>query len=755
MEREKQEQLAYVGKGRPIRDAALKVTGQLQYVADLKLPHMLYAKMLFSPVAHAKIKKIDTSKAEALPGVQAVVTYQNSPPIIFNSALRFVGHQVPETEYIFADTVRFVGDRVAAVAAEDPETAAKAVRLIEVEYEELPAVFDPEEALQEGAFAIHPGGNAVTEILAESGKIAEGFAEADLIFEDKYSVPAVHHGAMEPHAALASFDFRGKLTIWSSTQSTFSLRLILAKLLELPLSKVRVIRPTIGGAFGGKLEATVEPVVALLAKMTGRPVKLEFNRQEAIVSTRTRHGAVMYFKTGVKKDGTIVAQDVQVLINTGAYASGAISVGNAIVHKVFKLYKNRNLRVKVIPVYTNTPIAGAMRGYGSPQFHVGWQLQLNKIAKELGMDFVELQLKNLVKPEAREARFGMPIGNPRPIDCVVKGAAAFNWQNRKLSEDNGRFKKGIGMAVGVHGNGLYGAHLDATALILKMNEDGTATLFTSSHDMGNGLVTVETQIVGEVLGIDPSEIECVESDTETTGWNLGDYASRGTYVSGKAAEKVALSAKKEILQEAAKLLATAVEELELKNGAVFCTSNPAKQVPLGEVIVYAQSVSNREIICAETHSPVFGPSSYGAHFAEVEVDTETGKVKVLDYVAVQDVGKAINPLAVEGQIEGAVQMGIGYALSETLEVDARGKVINNSLKKYRMPKAGDMPAIKVLTVEEGEETGPFGAKGVGECPVVPSAPAVVNAVANALGVDFYHLPLNPEEVLAALQRRNY
>lgn len=742
---------SFVGKGRPIRDAVLKVTGELQYVADIKLPHMLHAKVLFSPVAHARIKKIDASEAEALPGVKAVVTYKNSPRIKFNSALRFVGHQVAETEYIFDDTVRFVGDKVAAVCAEDIDTAEKAIRLIEVEYEELPAIFDPEEALIEGAYPIHPGGNAVTEILAEAGNIIEGFAEADLVFEDKYTVPAVHHGALEPHVALANFDSRGKLTIWTPTQSSFSIRLVLGKLLEMPLSKVRVIRPAMGGGFGGKLEATVEPIVALLAKMTGRPVRLELNRRESIVSTRTRHGAVMYFKTGVKKDGTIVAQDVKMLINTGAYTSSAVSVANAIVHKVFKLYKNKNLRVSITPVLTNTPVAGAMRGYGSPQFHVGQQLQLNKIAKALGMNLVELQLKNLVEPDAYETRFNNPIGNPRPIDCVQKGVQAFDWYNRKISEGTGRFKRGIGMAVGAHGNGLYGAHLDATALILKMNEDGTATLFTSSHDMGNGIVTVQTQIVGEILGIDPENIECVEADTEATGWNLGDYASRGTYVSGKAAEKVALAAKKAILQEAAKMLKMEESNLDLKEGFIISKDSLEKKASLSDVVVYAQSVSNREIICAETHAPIFGPSSYGAHFAEVEVDTETGKVKVLDYVAVQDVGKAINPLAVEGQIHGAIQMGIGYALTETLAVDERGKVINNNFKKYKMLKASKMPNIQVLTVEEGEETGPFGAKGVGECPVVPVAPAVVNAVSNALGVEFFDLPLTPDKVLQAVK----
>jgi len=746
--------LVYVGNSRPIRDAALKVTGQLQYTGDLKFPHMLHAKMLFSPVAHAKIKRIDTSKAEALPGVKAVVTYKNAPRIPYNSAMRFYEHKIPEVEYLFDDTVRFVGDRVAAVAAEDLETAEKAIRLIEVEYEELPPVFDPEEALKEGAPEIHPGGNKIAEIKAEAGNVDEAFAQADYVFEDRFTVPQIHHCAIEPHVAIATYDSRGKLTVYSPNQNTFAFRIIISKVLEMPMSKVRVIRPAIGGAFGGKLEATIEPVVALLAKLTGRPVKMELNRRETMVSTRTRHAAVVYLKSGVNKDGTLVAQDFKVILNTGAYATSALNVSGAMSHKVFKVYKTKHMRFTVTPVYTNTPIAGAMRGYGSPQAFFPQQVHLQRIAKALNMDFVEFQLKNLVEPDGVDPRFNTPHGNPRPIDCVKRGAESFNWFNRPKAVDLGRFKRGIGMAVGAHGNGCFGAHRDVTAMVLKMNEDGTATLFTGSHDMGNGTVTAETQVIGEILGIDPENIECIEADTEATPWNLGDYASRGVFVSCNAAKKVAESVRKEILKEAAILLEVPAEELELVGGWVVSKKDPAKKATLCEVIVNAQKVSQREIIAAETFASQAGVTSYGAHFAEVEVDTETGKIRVLDYVAVHDVGKAINPMAVEGQIEGAIQMGIGYALTEGLEFDEKGKALNNSFKKYHMLKASEMPKTKVLLVEEGEDPGPFGAKSIGECSTVPVAPAVVNAVSNALGIDFRDLPLKPEKVLKVLQRQS-
>nr|UWI49473.1 molybdopterin-dependent oxidoreductase [Clostridioides difficile] len=738
-----------IGERVPIRDAVLKATGQLRYTADMKIPNMLYAKVLFSPVAHARIKKIDTSKAEKLEGVKAIATYKNSPQKAFNSAMRFYEHELPEVEHIFDDTVRFVGDKVAAVAAEDLQTAEKALKLIEVEYEELPSVFNPEEAIKEDAYPIHKGGNKLSVSVQECGNIEEAMQKADYIFEDKYTLPAIHHGAIETHVAIADYDYRGKLTVYSPNQNTFGFRIILSKLFELPMNKVRLVSPAIGGAFGGKLELTIEPIVALLAKLSGRPVKLELNRRETIASTRTRHGAVVYLKTGVMKDGQVIAQDMKVLTNTGAYASSALNVIGAMSHKVFKAYKIENMRYTGIPVYTNTPIAGAMRGYGSPQAFFAQQSQLNKIAKKLNMDILDLQLKNLVEPDGIDQRFKSLHGNPRPIDCIKKGAEMFDWkkQVRHQNESNGRFLIGIGMAVGSHGNGCFGAHRDITALMLKMNEDGSAVLYTGTHDMGNASVSVQVQIISEVLGISQEKIECIQADTDASPWNLGDYASRGVFVSGNAALKVANAVKKELLKEASKLLKEDEEYIEFKDDSVYSIKDNNKQATLCDVMIHAQKVSLREIIGAETFASQTGASSYGVHFAKVEVDTKLASVRVLEYVAVHDVGKALNPMSVEGQIEGAIQMGIGYALTEALEFDNRGKIKANSFRSYHMIKASEMPKIKVGLIECGEPGGPFGAKSIGECSVVPSAPAVANAVANALNCDFYSLPLKKNILL--------
>ncbi len=741
----------YIGKNRPVHDALLKVTGQKKYTADMKIPGMLHAKMLFSPIAHGRIVKIDISKAEALPGVKAVATYLNSSGNPYNSALRFYDHDMPENEYIFTDTVRFVGDRVAAVAAVDLDTAEKAVRLIEVQYNELPAVFEPEDALEKDAYKIHPGGNKVIEIKQECGDTDKGFKDSDYIFEDRYTLPAVHHGAIELHVAIADYDCTGKLTVISPSQNTFAFRSILSGIFSLPLNKVRVIRPAIGGGFGGKLEIVLEPVVAQLSMMTGRPVKMELTRKETIISTRTRHGAVIYLKTGIKKDGTIIAQDYRVLTNTGAYTSSALNVVGAMSHKVFKIYKTPNIRYLGIPVYTNTPVAGAMRGYGSPQAFYAQQVQLRKIAAELNLDMVEIQLKNLVDPDSLDPVHGNAMDNPRPLDCVTRGSMEFRWKEkrvfRKFNSSNDSLRRGVGMAVGLHGSSLFGAHRDFTCLTLKLNEDGTAILSSGTHDMGNGSIRVQTMIIGEILGMDPDRIMCNEADTDTVPYNIGDYASRGTFVSGNAAVKVAERIKKEILAEASVLLMTDVKDLDMENGFIFAANNKERRASLKDVVIHAHKESQREIIVSETYASSSNPPSYGAHFAEVVVDTKTGKVQVLNYVAVHDVGKAVNPISLEGQVEGAIQMGIGYALSEGLIIDDKGKTTNSSFKKYKMLRAGEMPEIKVFFIEEGGTQGPYGVKSIGESSTVASAPAVVNAVSNALGgLSFTDFPLRPDNI---------
>lgn len=750
------EKFRVLGKDKPNRDAALKATGSKRYVADMEFPGMLYAKVLFSPVAHAKIKSIDTSEAEALPGVRAVACYKNVPQVRYNSAVRFIEHQIPNTERIFDDTVRFVGDRVAAVAADSLKIAEKAIKLIHVEYEELPILLDVEEAAKPDAYPIHEGGNVVGESIVNAGDIEKGFAESDYIFEDRYETQPIHPGAIETHVAVADWNYENKLTIYSPCQNTFGFRVILSRIFGLPYNKIRLVSPAIGGGFGGKLEMALEPIVAVLSKMTRRPVRLEYNRKETMLGTRVRHASVAYVKTGVMKDGTIRAMDIRMFTNTGAYASSALNVSGAMSHKVFKAYKIDNMRFENHPVYTNTPIAGAMRGYGSPQAYFGMERQINKIAKTLGIDPVEMQRRNLVDPDSLDPCFHAPHGNPRVKDCLERAVELIHYEDALKEQEatkNDDIRIGVGVAAGVHGNNCFGAHRDTTTSMIKMNEDGSCILFTGSHDMGNDNVGLQTEIVSEVLGISLDRIDVVQADTDGCLWHLGDYASRGTFVAGEAVRKTAESMKKELLKQAAEVLEVPAEEIDLYDDTAWWIKDENKHVSLAEVMLHCQRDNIKELCVSETHVANCGPTSYGVHIAKVQVDTKSGEVKLLEYAAVHDAGRILNPLTITGQLAGGVHMGLGYALSEGMEYDEKGRPLTTNLKKYHILRADEMPKLYLDFAKEGagEAGGPYGAKSLGESPVVPVAPAVLNAISNAIHREINTLPAKPEKIRKAME----
>lgn len=743
-----------VGADKPVRDALEKVTGHKQYVGDVQLPHMLHAKVLFSTIAHGKITHIDVSQAEQLPGVHAVAYYKNTESVKFNSAVRFIEHELPNTERIFDDTVRFVGDKIAAVAADTPEIAVEALKLIQFTIEPLPIILDPEEAMKETAYPIHEGGNVVGKAYVNAGDVDDGFSQSDYIFEDRYTMPSIHHAAMEPHVAIGDWSMDDKLTIYSPCQNTFGFRVILNRIFGLPYSKIRLISPAIGGGFGGKLEMTLEPIVAVLSKMTRRPVRLEYSRREVMLSTRVRHGAVKYIKTGFMKDGTIKAVEMKLILNTGAYASSALNVAGAMSHKVFKAYKIPDMRFTAHPVYTNTPIAGAMRGYGSPQAYFGLERQFNKIANFLHMDPVDLQRKNMVDPEDLDPCFHKPLGNPRPKDCLEKALTLIDYPGaleEQAASKNDTIKIGVGVALGVHGNNCFGAHRDTTSLMIKMNEDGSCILYTGTHDMGNDSVGMQMQIVSKELGISLDRIDVIAADTDACLWHLGDYASRSVFVVGGAALKVSKSMQRELLTQASQVLNVPPEDIVLENNQAICRSNPKLSATLQEVMIHCQRNSGRELCCSETHAAPSGPCSYGFHIAKVAVNTETGAVDVLDYVAVQDVGYVLNPLMINGSLAGGIHMGLGYALCEGMAYDDQGKPLTTSLKTHPIIRASQMPPIQKAFITQGEPGGPYGAKSLAECPVVPVAPAVVNAISNALDVEINHLPANPKRILQTLQ----
>ncbi|MFA9463414.1 MAG: xanthine dehydrogenase family protein molybdopterin-binding subunit [Velocimicrobium sp.] len=751
--------LQIVGTKRPIADAKLKVTGQKQYVADMKLPGMIYGKLLLSEVAHAKIFKIDTSMAEALPGVRAVVTYKNAPSVAYNSAKRLIDHDVICSERIFDDTVRFIGDRVAAVAADTEEIAAKALLLIKVEYQKLPIITTITDAIKEDAYPIHKGGNVIANLQVGEADLEPAFAACDYVMEASYTTPAIHHAAMETHAAIADWNAMDKLTIYSPNQNSFAFRVILSDIFGLTYNKIRVVSPAIGGAFGGKLEVTIEPVAAILSKYAKRPVKLVLSRKETILASRVRHASLNYVKTGFMKDGTIRAVDFKIYLNTGAYASSAMNVAGALTHKVFMAYKIKSMHILAIPVYTNTITAGAMRGYGSPQVFFGLERQMNKIARFLKMDPAALQQKNMVDPDSLNPNTNQAIGNPRPKDCLELAMHKVDYEHavkeqRDSQEQNKRYRIGVGVALGVHGNNCYGAHRDNTSPMIKMNEDGSCILYTGAHEMGNDVLGMQEQIVSEVLGITSDRIDVVAADTDACLWHIGDYSSRGVFVIGAAVKQVAEKMKKELLTEAANVLEVAEEEIALRENTAWVTSGSAKCASLREVMMHCQSVSKRELCVFDTYQAPRGATSYGVHIAKVLVDTQTGITKILNYVAVHDVGFVINPLMIEGQLEGGIHMGLGFALSEEITFDDKGQPAPLLLKKYGILKATQMPqtiCTGFIAGKGGEPKGPYGAKALGECPVVPVAPAVVNAICNALEVELDELPVSEERIREKLK----
>ncbi|GAB6171258.1 molybdopterin-dependent oxidoreductase [Paradesulfitobacterium aromaticivorans] len=745
-------ELKYVGHNVPLHDAVAKATGKIQYTGDMEFPGMLHAKILFSPLAHAYIKKIDASAALALPGVVAVFTHENTPKTCYNSQIWFAGQEAREDERLFHDKVRFVGDRVAAVLAIDKKTAAKAVNLIKVEYEELPALFDPEEALTENAIEIHPGGSPFFEKEFGCGNVNESFQKAELIVEDRVETPKIHHAAMETHVCIAVPDYSGKITVYTPCQILYSVRLVVAKVLGLPYNKVRILKTPMGGSFGGKQEVTIEPLAAFIAQVTGKPVKIEFNRQESIISTRTRTRTIGYVRTAVDKNGKILAREVKAIVDTGAYTSNGSIVSMAMGKKIFRLYRIENQVFRVQAVHTNTPVAGAARGYGSPQIHAITEINLDHVANRLGLDPVEFRLRNLVQPYDRDLSGGPSLGNARIIDCVEEGAKLFRWtERRSQARGSGRFRRGVGMACATHSNGYFGAFQDFTTMTLRMLEDGSMILNSGIHELGCGTVTTMKQIIAEVIEINPDRIEAPEGDTETSPYDVGSQSSRVTHICGAGALKAAQKIREIFQREAAKVFGCEPEDVVMRSETVWLKHKPGEKMTYGEMAQLIQRKNRTEIIATETYQAGDNPGSYGANFVEVEVDTLTGLVRVIDLLAVHDVGKAINPGFVKGQIYGGVQMGIGLALSEDLRIDPKsGKAKGDSFARYHLINAPDMPPVNVLLIEKGGDLGPFGAKSIGEIATCPTAPAVVNAVNHALGTNLTTLPLTPERILCAL-----
>ncbi len=755
---------SYPVVGQPVGriDAFEKVTGQAPYAYDMALPGMLWGEILRSPHAHARIKCIDTTAAKGLPGVVAVLTQEDMPKTKFGA---FV-----QDETALADgIVRFVGDGIAAVIAVDEATALDALRLIEVDYEPLPVVADPEDAMREGAVQIHEGveRNIVAHNRVVGGDVEKGFAEADLVFEDRYETSRQCHVCMEPHAALANWDASGRLTMWLSSQSTFFDRFGLMTFFGLAANKVRIICPYLGGGFGAKSEPhAIYLVAAQASRLTGRPVKMFHSRDEEFTSSRTRHPEIITMKTGVKKDGTITARQARVILDNGAYTSYGPGVSLTQSMLGGAVYRIPNYRYDGYTVYTNTPFGGAFRGFGSPQFTFAAEIHTDQIAERLGMDPLDFRLKNLSEPG------DVAISGPRLTtcgirECVQQAADALGWRERRAHPQPNR---GIGLACGTHftsGKFHPGLNADFCAAMAKINPDGSVSLGIGAIEMGTGAATTAmAQICAEELGVRVADVDVVTSDSETLPADFGTYGSRVTTLGGNAVRLACAKLKEDLLRYAAEGLGVEPSALTIGGRRVYVTAEPDRGMTLGEIALSAlfRDRDGRQLLAyghydapcdlpdPETGVGDFAQSySFGVHAVEVEVDPETGQVRILKFVAATDCGNLINPPLAESQVEGGVAQGIGYALTEDLVCDANGQVLNPHLGGYRIPTAPDMPPITALWVETDDPRGPYGAKGLGEMGLVPTAPAVANAIRHATGAWLRRIPMTPERVLGAIE----
>jgi xanthine dehydrogenase molybdenum-binding subunit len=741
-----------IGKNVRRPDVLGKVTGGARYAGDLTLPGMLHAKLKRSTVAHALIRRIEASKALAYPGVKAVLTHENVPRVLHFGSPHPRSASLACDQYILDRKVRYWGEAVAAVAAESEEIADEALELIEVEYEELPAALTVQSALAAGAPVIHERkDNLVADpVVVKRGDVERGFAQADLVIEGIFELGRPTPAYMEPNVCVCRWE-EDKLTAWVSTQTPFMVRGILAEVLGVPLAKVRVLVDHMGGGFGAKQDLfQTEFLCALLAKKTGRPVRLEFTRKETFLGGRSRHPGTVWLKQGFRKDGTITARQAKVTFNSGAYAShgpGVTAVGTA---ALTSLYRCDNVLLEGRCVYTNTPIAGAYRGYGVVQTYYALDIQMDEAAERLGMDPCLLKLRNAVR-EGDMAPSNHPIVGHGLEDCIRRGMAEVNWTERK-SAVHGSIRKAWGMGCEMHGSSAYPGIKEQGNATVRLNEDGSAQLFTGTTGLGTGAHTALAQIVAEELGLAFEAVSVVHGDTDVVPWDIGAFASHTTYMGGRAAQMAAAEVKSELLDLAAERLEASPADLEVSLGLVRVKGSD-KSITVKDLVSPVKGIPSRQFVASATYSPTKS-YSFAAHFVEVQVDSETGQVDVLQVVPVHELGRVIHPVAAAGQIEGGIQQGIGHTLTEDYVVDPQtGRSLNAGFVDYKMPLSLDMPSIRTIMLETAPDPGgPFGAKGVGEDPIIAIGPAIANAVYAATGVRFRHYPITPEDVLKGLKR---
>ncbi len=723
-------QSSLIGKSVPKQDGKAIVTGKASYTADIAPPGLLHLKVVRSPHPHARICNINTIKAKALTGVIAIFTHEDITRIPYTTA----GHAEPVPDpldhYLLDNKVRFIGDRVAAVVAESAIIAAQACELIEVDYEILPHVIDPIMAMRDDSVVIHDeldstqipdrNHNIAGQILLESGDIEIGFKQADLIIENTYDLPVVQHVHLELHVTITWLDDDGMLVVRSSTQVPFHCQRVLSQILNLPIEKIRVYKPQMGGGFGNKQEILSEDLCAFATLKLGKPVQWEFTRNEEFTATNSRHAMKIKIKSGVTNDGKLIAQDMEVIANTGAYGNHGQTVVFLSGYIPFGLYRCPHKKFRGFAVYTNTMPAGAFRGYGATQGTFAMESQIDEIAMKLDIDPIEMRRLNLIRPGdtvtlGRSNDHFNLIGSYAVNECWQKVIAALDYTPGMMPVVDGNRRRGIGFAVSMQGSGLSKIHVAKVKLSLL--DDGNYELRTGAVDVGTGSDTTLRQVAAEVLGVGIDNINIITSDTLLTPFDAGSYASATMYISGQAVKLAAQKLKEKLVNE------------PQRHGG------HTEEGGRGELISVEVSY------CADESTLTFAVQG-----VEVEVDMETGKISISRCVQAVDIGKAINPKICEGQVMGGVGMGIGYALTEELLFDETGKIINPNLREYRIPTAADTPHMEVFLVEKADPHGPFGAKGIGEITTNCTAAAIANALFHATGVRMRQLPMTPERV---------
>jgi putative selenate reductase molybdopterin-binding subunit len=779
-----------IGRPEPKVDAIKLVQGKPAFAADMEMRGLLHAKVLHSPHAHARIVRIDASRARALPGVAAVLTWQDLPRVVYSTAGQSDPIPGPLDSFSLDSKVRFVGDRVAFVAAETEAQAEEALTLIDVEYELLPAILDPGQAMKPGAPRIHDepeyvnfaesdaARNLAAHIRIDIGDLEQGMRQADLVIEGDYEVPKVQQASIEPHVVMTYWDEDDRLVIRTSTQVPFHVRRQLAPVLGLPAKRIRVIKPRIGGGFGGKQEVLIEDVAAHLTIATRRPVRFEYTREEEFIAARSRHPMRLHMRTGVRRDGTITANEMIVLSDTGAYGCHALTVTGNTGHKAMALYVGDgdfrsapNIRFHADIVYTNTPPSGAYRGYGVPQGYWAVDRHMERVARTLGVDPLAFRLKNALRAgelhpfstawsEGREPR-PETINTCGLEDCVRQGAAAIGWAEKYPDADWHRvpgkphLRRGIGVATVMQGTAI--PYLDMGGASLKINDDGSFNLLVGATDLGTGSDTVLAQQAAEVLGVPVDDLIVYSSDSDFTPFDKGAYASSTTYISGTAVVRAAQQVAERLRWRAARMLssegqaAPKPEDIRLADRQAWAPDG--RSVSLAEIALHALHHADQEQIMgvASYVSPV-SPPPFAAQFAEVTVDIETGQVRVDRLVMAVDSGVIVNPLTASGQIEGGMTQALGYAVCEEMVYDAQGRARETDFADYHLFAAHEMPELQTIFVETVEPSHPFGVKAVAEIPMDGVAPAVGNAILDACGADLAVIPMTPERVWRGLQR---